>query len=121
MNVYYLGHKGSFSHEAGAKLFQNALLKSSSSIEDVLDCVKKDNNSCGIVPVENTLEGMVVYTLDMLFSKKLASKQIQKLCVSQFKKHGALPWKEPLSNISQFRYYIDYIDTLIFNMLKRKD
>ena len=71
MTVYYLGPEGSFTEEAAIKLFALERLAPSSSIEDVLESVKNERDALGIVPIENTLEGIVIRTLDLILKNKL--------------------------------------------------
>ncbi|AKV73203.1 prephenate dehydratase [Metallosphaera sedula] len=64
--IYYLGPKGSFSHEAALKIEGNHI--EASSISEIFD--KLSTNAIGVVPVENTLEGPVNETLDNLYTRK---------------------------------------------------
>ena len=69
MPVHYLGPPGSFSHEAAGQLFSQQQLTPAQSIEDVLDAVKKDSATLGIVPIENSLEGPVIRNFDLILEK----------------------------------------------------
>lgn len=71
MKIHYLGPAASFTHEAGLTIFNKHDLAPESSIEEVLEQVKNDPTALGIVPVENTLEGIVIRTLDFILAKKL--------------------------------------------------
>ncbi len=70
MNLYYLGPAGSFTEEAAKNFIQEAAIPCP-SIEDVLSRVKINNTSYGVVPVENSLEGAVLRTLDLILEKNL--------------------------------------------------
>lgn len=71
MRIHYLGPAATFTHQAGLQLFKSSQLTPAPSIEDVLDAVKKNRADLGIVPVENSLEGIVIRTLDFILHKKL--------------------------------------------------
>jgi prephenate dehydratase len=75
-SIGFLGPKGTFSHEAvleytklhaGANgLDKSYILKEFLSIQDVLLAVKNDDINEAIVPIENSLEGAINVTLDIL-------------------------------------------------------
>jgi len=67
MKIYYLGPPASFTHQAAKQLSNN--LKPCISIEDVLANVK--GAVFGIVPVENSQEGIVIRTLDLILQNNL--------------------------------------------------
>jgi chorismate mutase/prephenate dehydratase len=70
MKIYYLGPPASFTHQAALQLSNN--LKPSPSIEDVLVNVKVARTAMpGIVPVENSQEGIVIRTLDLILENNL--------------------------------------------------
>lgn len=64
--IYYLGPKGSFTYEAalsvGAKLCEKP------TITEVFESLLKTEDSLGVVPLQNSLEGPVNETLDGLFN-----------------------------------------------------
>jgi chorismate mutase/prephenate dehydratase len=65
--IAYLGPEGTFSHEAALRKFgELACLGSAPSITDVFAAVESGKAKLGIVPVENTTEGVVTETLDAL-------------------------------------------------------
>nr|WP_277346519.1 prephenate dehydratase domain-containing protein [Acidianus sulfidivorans] len=65
--MYYLGPKGSFSHEAAIRAFKtNTNLREVYSISDIFASIKSLND-IGIVPIENSIEGPVNETLDNLY------------------------------------------------------
>ena len=72
MNVSYLGPKGTFSEIAVARYFSNNINKlPKSSIEDVFKSVQESEVDYGIVPIENSVEGSVNNTLDLLSDSKV--------------------------------------------------
>ncbi len=64
--VAYLGPKATFTHLAALKHFgTSSNLEPKSSIEEVFDEVEKERVDYGVVPIENSIEGVVSYTIDM--------------------------------------------------------
>jgi len=67
MNVSYLGPKGTFSEIAVGHHFSKKINKHpKSSIEDVFKSVEESKVDYGVVPIENSVEGSVNNTLDLL-------------------------------------------------------
>jgi chorismate mutase/prephenate dehydratase len=67
LRVAYLGPEGTFSHLAAREQFgQLADLKSQMSIADVFAAVERGKAQLGVVPVENTTDGIVTETFDLL-------------------------------------------------------
>ena len=63
--IAYLGPKGSYSHLAAVRKFGSSVeFEPLSHIEAVFDEVTRDHVDLGLVPVENTLGGGVIDTLD---------------------------------------------------------
>lgn len=72
LSIAYLGPQATFSHLAGLKEFgESALYHPQKSIEDVFKAVEMNDVHYGIVPVENSIEGTVNTTLDMLVQTNL--------------------------------------------------
>ena len=72
VKVAYLGPKASNAYLAARKRFGASVdFVPVSTILDVFREVEKDKVHFGLVPVENSTEGMVSYTLDMFFSSEL--------------------------------------------------
>ncbi|MHB8282287.1 MAG: prephenate dehydratase [bacterium] len=66
IKISYLGPEGTFTHLAAIKRFgQSRTLIPVKTIGNVFDNVTKGLSEYGVVPVENTIEGMVNVTLDM--------------------------------------------------------
>ncbi len=72
LTVAYLGPQGTFSEEAVVKRFGNTVLTlPCHSIDDVFREVESGTASYGVVPVENSTEGAVGRTMDLLLQTSL--------------------------------------------------
>ncbi len=72
MSVAYLGPNGTFSEEAALKRFGSAITGiACDSIDDVFRSVESDAVNYGVVPVENSSEGAVGRTMDLLLQTPL--------------------------------------------------
>lgn len=72
MTVAYLGPQGTFTEAAALKKFGSAIQGvSCTTIDDVFRAVEAGTVSYGVVPVENSTEGAVGRTLDMLLQSTL--------------------------------------------------
>ena len=70
--IAYLGPRGTYSEAATIKQFGHfALLRPYGSIGDIFKAVEAGQCEYGVVPVENSTEGMVNYTLDSLMNSNL--------------------------------------------------
>jgi prephenate dehydratase len=78
MKIALLGPEGTFSHEVALKLNKSAKMVFVDSIWDVFEELEKGKVECGIVPVENSIEGGVGITLDALmeFDQKVKKEII---------------------------------------------
>ena len=84
MNVSYLGPKGTFSEIAVVNYFScnvNKLAKS--SIEDVFKSVQALEVNYGMVPIENSVEGSINNTLDLLSESKVVITGEMELTINQ--------------------------------------
>ncbi|MHA2281957.1 MAG: prephenate dehydratase [Promethearchaeota archaeon] len=71
--VVYLGPNGTFTHQAALEYFPKAgseFLTSSSSLE-IFEKIEKDIADFGVIPIENSLQGTVRETLDLLIEKNV--------------------------------------------------
>lgn len=85
MRVAFLGPKATFSHLAAMQQFGlSAELSPERSIPAVFEAVEKGEAYYGVVPVENTTEGMVTHTLDMFMESELKINAEVLLEVSHF-------------------------------------
>ena len=95
MKIAYLGPKGTFTEQAamrfsilsGAQEFSPSPL---TSIEDVFEAVETGAADCGVVPIENSIEGGVnaaidtlIFDSDLFISKQLTLPIVQNLMVSE--------------------------------------
>lgn len=72
LSVAYLGPEGSFTQAAALKQFGGSVeFQPMTTIADVFNAVEIGNASYGVVPVENSTEGMVSHTLDRFISSPL--------------------------------------------------
>lgn len=70
--IAYLGPEGSYSHEAACLIFPcDATLIPMPAFAAVIEEVIAGRVDLGIVPVENSTEGMVAQTLDLMVSSRL--------------------------------------------------
>jgi chorismate mutase/prephenate dehydratase len=70
--VAYLGPEATFTHQAAIRRFGASLRYSSQkTITDVFAEVSKSRADYGVVPVENSTEGVVTHTLDMFVDSEL--------------------------------------------------
>ncbi len=73
LNIAFLGPEGTYTHAAACKHFGNLIEPHSvSSIEEVFRLVEAEGANFGVVPVENSTEGMVNHTLDLLMNSSLS-------------------------------------------------
>lgn len=71
-SVAFLGPDGTFCHQAALRLFgHSTLFHGSETMEGVFDLIEKDVCQQGVVPVENSYEGSVNSTLDLLYKYEL--------------------------------------------------
>ncbi|MBF0120924.1 MAG: prephenate dehydratase [Desulfobacterales bacterium] len=72
LKISYLGPEATFSHIAALSYFGRlAFFIPQSSFSDIFDDVEKGTSNYGVVPVENSIEGAINYTLDLFFESKL--------------------------------------------------
>jgi len=72
LKVAYLGPEGTFTQAAALKHFGHSVsTQSLASISDVFQEVETEAADYGVVPVENSSEGVINYTLDMFLSSPL--------------------------------------------------
>jgi chorismate mutase/prephenate dehydratase len=72
MTIAYLGPEASFTHQAAIRRFGSSLRYApQKTIADVFTEVTKSRADYGVVPVENSTEGMVTHTLDMFVDSEL--------------------------------------------------
>jgi chorismate mutase/prephenate dehydratase len=72
MRIAYLGPEATFTHQAAIRRFGSSLrYASQKTITDVFAEVSKNRADYGVVPIENSTEGVVSHTLDMFVDSDL--------------------------------------------------
>jgi len=72
LKIAYLGPEATFTHQAGIKKFgSNVEYYTCQTITDVFRDVEAERSDYGVVPVENSTEGMISHTLDMFINSDL--------------------------------------------------
>ena len=72
LNIAFLGPAGTYSESAARKHFGGApSLQACSGIDDVFRAVESGNAHYGVVPIENSTEGAIGRSLDLLLSSPL--------------------------------------------------
>lgn len=72
LTIAYLGPEATFTHQAAIRRFGSSLLYApQKTIADVFAEVSKNRADYGVVPVENSTEGVVTHTLDMFVDSDL--------------------------------------------------
>ncbi len=72
MTIAYLGPEATFTHQAAIRRFGTSLRYApQKTISDVFAEVSKKSADYGVVPVENSTEGVVTHTLDMFVDSDL--------------------------------------------------
>src|SRR5262245_30609886 len=72
MTIAYLGPEATFTHQAAIRRFGSSLKYApQKTIADVFQEVSKNRAEYGVVPVENSTEGVVTHTLDMFVDSDL--------------------------------------------------
>jgi len=72
LKIAYLGPEGTFTQSAALKHFGHSVTTvPMSSIPDVFNSVDSGHSNYGLVPVENSTEGVISHTLDMFIDSSL--------------------------------------------------
>jgi chorismate mutase/prephenate dehydratase len=72
LKVAYFGPEASFTHIAGRQQFgHSAEFIPERSISDVFEVVERGEADYGVMPIENSTEGVVTHTLDMFLDSEL--------------------------------------------------
>jgi chorismate mutase/prephenate dehydratase len=72
LTIAYLGPEATFTHQAAIRRFGSSLrYTAQKTIADVFTEVSKNRADYGVVPVENSTEGVVTHTLDMFVDSDL--------------------------------------------------
>lgn len=96
LRISYLGPEATFTHQAAIEKFGMSLYyQPEESIEDVFLDVEAERADFGVVPIENSIEGVVNYTLDMFVNSNV--KIVSEIMVDI--KHNLLSKADSLSEI----------------------
>ncbi len=93
VRVAYLGPEGTFTHQAAREKFgELARLRTEASITDVFAAVESGKAELGVVPVENTTEGVVTQTLDALalFDVTICAESMLRISLDLISRSGSL-------------------------------
>ncbi len=72
LKIAYLGPEGTFTHQAALKKFgEKGEFIPCKTIDNIFREVEKDRADYGVVPIENSMEGVVTHTLDMFVESNL--------------------------------------------------
>ncbi len=72
LDVAYLGPEGTFTQQAAVKHFGSAVKTvPAATINDIFNAVENGNCQFGVVPVENSTEGIISHTLDRFLTSSL--------------------------------------------------
>ncbi|MBC7090911.1 MAG: bifunctional chorismate mutase/prephenate dehydratase, partial [Nitrososphaeria archaeon] len=72
ISVSFQGERGAYSEEAVLNFFGNMVeVKPLMDLDEVFESVESGETEYGVVPVENSLEGSVNQTYDLLLSSNL--------------------------------------------------
>ena len=72
LTIAYLGPEATFTHQAAIRRFGSSLkYAAQKTIADVFSEVSKSRADYGVVPVENSTEGVVTHTLDLFVESEL--------------------------------------------------
>jgi chorismate mutase / prephenate dehydratase len=72
LKVAYLGPEATYTHQAALKNFGSSIpFLPMHSVPDVFSAVRRGDADYGVVPVENSTQGTVISTLDMLVESEL--------------------------------------------------
>ena len=71
--VGYLGPEGTFTHQAALEYFPkaNSEFISHRSISEIFENIEKEMTEFGVIPIENSLQGTVRETIDLLIDRDL--------------------------------------------------
>ena len=72
LKIAFLGPAGTYNHVASVKHFGSSIDQQPvDTIEDVFRAVETDQAHFGVVPIENSTEGVITHTLDLLINSSL--------------------------------------------------
>ncbi len=102
LTVAYQGPEMSYAHLAARKVFgSQAIYRETDTIGDVFTEVERHGADYGIVPIENSIEGTVGYTLDRFLDSELT------ICLETFLKidHCLIGRVRKMANVKRLYYH----------------
>ena len=115
LQIAFLGPEGTFTHTAAIKHFGNSVqVVAQAGIDQVFHQVQSGACQYGVVPIENSIEGMVNHTLDMLInsSQKISGEvelRIHQQLMSKSAASGQI--KKIYSHQQSFAQCRNWLDT----------
>lgn len=98
LQVAFLGPEGTYSHAAACKHFGHLIeTQSATTIEEVFRMVESGAADFGVVPVENSTEGVINHTLDLMMNSTLTISGEVALRI----RHNLLSQSESLTAINR--------------------
>lgn len=104
LKVAFLGPLGTFSHLAALRQFgSSADFLPCRSIKAVFETVDKEQAEVGVVPIENSTEGVINYTLDMFvdFDMKISAETMLEISHNLISKGGDKSKIKKIYSLSQ--------------------
>ncbi|MBI5873768.1 MAG: prephenate dehydratase [Candidatus Omnitrophica bacterium] len=99
LKVAYLGPKATFTHQACMNYFGLSVeFIPEKDIADVFNDVERDKTDFGVVPIENTTEGIVSHTIDMFVTSdiKICAEIMMEISLALLNKTGRI---EDIKNV----------------------
>ena len=98
LSIAFLGPEGTYTHAAACKHFGNLIEPHPvNNIEEVFRLVEADGANFGVVPVENSTEGIVNHTLDLLMKSSLSISGEVELRI----RHNLITHEKDLSSVER--------------------
>lgn len=112
-NLYFLGPEGTYAWQAMQKFVKQLNIKASNiipkkPITEILQTIDKDKNAIAVLPIENSIEGIVRETIDNLII--LQDKKIQIIAETFIPISHCLLSKG--KDISKIKYIVSYTQAL---------
>ena len=112
LTIAYLGPEATFTHQAAIQKFGASLrYAAQKTIADVFAEVSKNRADYGVVPVENSTEGVVTHTLDMFVESdlKIVAQivlRIQQCLISRFRREQIKKFYVHPQTLAQCRLWL---------------
>jgi len=105
LRVAYFGPEATFTHQAALRQFgRSAALLPCKSISEVFAEVARDRTDYGVVPIENSTEGVVNHTLDMFIDAPLSicSELEMPIQLALLGRRGKAPLEQSIKTLYAF-------------------